>query len=275
MATSPSSVPLSFAHLAALEVGPPDLIDMLAEAGFASTSVRMRRTAPGTPEYPLTDPVIRRATKERIAATGVTVLYTEMVALSRSLDPRDLRAMFEAAADVGAARVVTGGDDEDFAIVAEKLASVCELAHSFGMLVEIEFMPFRGVKSLSDAVRVLEMADQPNALIMVDALHFYRSNSKLSELKELDPRLIGSFQLCDAPAAPPSDLTYEARNARLLTGKGGLDVNAIMDALPDDVPLGVEVPLALEFPHLSALERAKLTVSETRAFLESRARRDA
>ena len=83
------------------------------------------------------------------------------------------------------------------------------------------------------------------------------------------------MQLCDAPAEPPADLMYEARSARLLTGEGGLDVNAILDALPPDVALGVEVPLANAYPNLSALERAKLTVSKTREFLAKRAQRNA
>jgi hypothetical protein len=58
-----------------------------------------------------------------------------------------------------------------------------------------------------------------------------------------------------------------------LTGKGGLNVDEMMDATPADVLLAVEVPLALEFPNLSAWDRAKLTVIETRKFLERRAQR--
>ncbi len=273
MATWPSSSPLTFCHLASLEVGPPELIDMLAKAGFASTTLRMRRTAPGSPEYPLTDPIVRRATKERIAATGMSILYTEMIGLSRSLDLDEIQATLELAADVGASRVVTGGEDADVNASADALARVCELARPFGMIVELEFMPFRAVKSLSEAMQLLRKANQPNAQVMVDALHFRRSNSSLDELKALDPNLIGSFQLCDAPETAPDDLTYEARNARLLTGRGGLGVDEIMDAMPAAVPLAVEVPLALQFPGLSPSERAALTVAETRKFLERRAQR--
>jgi len=268
-------VPLSFAHLGALDIGPPDLIDMLAEAGFSSTSIRTRKVVPGSPEYPLSDPALRRATKQRLAATGFRVREIEMVGLSRSLDVRELKPMFEIGAEIGATRVVSAGDDDDFAIVAEKLAEVCELARVHGFAVDCEFMPFRAVKSLGDALQVLKLANQPNAHILMDALHFRRSNSSLDELKKVAPSLIGSMQLCDAPAEPPADLMYEARSARLLTGEGGLDVNAILDALPPDVALGVEVPLANAYPDLSALERAKLTVSKTREFLAKRAQRNA
>lgn len=275
MANWPSTAPLTFCHLASLDVGPPDLIDMLAEAGFASTTLRMHQTAPGTPFYPLTDAAVRRATKERIAATGLSVLYTEVVPVTRDLDLQVIGAMFDVAAEIGVSRVVTAGNDEDFNAVADKLAGVCELARKYDMMVELEFMPFRPVRSLSDAMQVLKMANQPNAQVMIDALHFRRSNSSIEELKAIDPALIGSFQLCDAPAEAPADITYEARNLRLLTGEGGLNVDEIMDATPADVLLAVEVPLALQFPNLSELERAKLTVVETRKFLERRAQRQA
>jgi sugar phosphate isomerase/epimerase len=273
MMTPTADVALSFAHLGALEVGPPDLFDVLAEAGFASTGIRMRRAAPGSPEYALSDPAARRETKRRIAQSGVGVLYIELVALSRSLDARELSSMFEAGADIGATRITASGDDPDLAVVADKLAEVCELARSYGLAVDVEFMPFRAVRTLDDAVRVVSMAGQPNAHILVDALHFYRSNSSLDTLRTLDPKLLGTFQICDAPIAPPADLANEARNARLLPGKGGLALDVLMDLLPQDLPLGVEIPLATARPDLDALGRAKLMVAGTRKFLTRRAQR--
>lgn len=268
-----ADVPLSFAHLGALEVGPPELFDVLAEAGFASTGIRMRRAAPGSPEYALSDPAARRETKRRIAQSGVEVLYIELVALARSLDVRELSSMFEAGADIGATRITASGDDQDPAVVADKLAEVCELARSYGLAVDVEFMPFRAVRTLDDAVRVVSMAGQPNAHILVDALHFYRSNSSLDTLRTLDPKLLGTFQICDAPTAPPADLANEARNARLLPGKGGLALDVLMDLLPQALPLGVEIPLAMAWPDLDALGRAKLMVAGTREFLARRAQR--
>jgi sugar phosphate isomerase/epimerase len=262
--------PLSFAHLGALEIGPPQLIDLLAQAGFASTGIRTRRTAPGSPEYSLSDPHLRRETKRRIAATGVTVLYIELVALSRALDVRALTAMFETGADIGATRVAVAGDEADFSIVAEILAAVCELAREYAFAVDLEFMPFRAVRSLDDAVRVLALAQQPNAHILLDALHFYRSGSSSAQLRSLDRALLGTVQLCDAPATPPADLMFEARNARLLPGKGGLPLDTFMDDLPADLPIGVEVPLNLALPDLTPLARVQLMARETQAFLARR-----
>ena len=271
---SPSpSVPLSFAHLAALDVPPADLVEVLAKAGFASACVRTRKAGPGSPEYPLSTAAERQEVKARIAATGVTIEQIEMVCLGPSLDVEELKPMLEVGVDIGATRLVTCGDDADFSLVAGKLAEVCELARGYGMSVDIEFMPFRPMRTLGDALQVLKLADQPNAYLMFDALHFRRSNSSMEDLRSVPAQLIGAYQLCDAPAEPPADLMFEARNARLLPGQGGLGLDEIMDASPADVPIAVEVPLQAHYPHLDVVERCKLMASGTRTFLERRAAR--
>ena len=268
--TATTTPPLSFAHLAALDVGPPDLIDLVAEAGFASTSLRMLQTVPGSPAYALDDADQRRATLERVKATGVGVLYIEVVSLSRVLDLASLEAIFEAGASVGATRVLAAGDDPDFAIVADKLAAVCALGRPFNLAIDVEFMPFRAVRSLADAVDVIRRADAANAHVLVDALHFYRSDSSLDQLRALDRGLLGTFQICDAVRVPPADLAYEARNARLLPGYGALDLSTLMAALPVDLPIGVEVPMALSHPELSPSQRLALMARATWDFLGRR-----
>ena len=258
---------LSFAHLGALEIGPPDLIDLVAGAGFQSTSLRMIRTVPGSPVYAMQDPHVARATRERIRSTGVGVLYIEVLSLHRNLDVAALEAIFAAGAELGATRILAAGDEPDFDIVAEKLASCCELAGRYNLAIDVEFMPFRAVGSLADALDVIGRAGAPNAHVLVDALHFFRSASSSKQLQSVDRRLLGSFQICDAPMQAPSDLAWEARNARLLPGYGGLDLSGLMALLPHDLPIGVEVPMAMTHPTLSPAERAARMAHVTRNFL--------
>jgi sugar phosphate isomerase/epimerase len=266
-ATVDPNVPLSFAHLAALDIGPPELIDLVAEAGYASTSIRMCRTVPGSPAYPLIEAGARRATISRLRATGVAVLYVELVALERGLDVSGLTPMLEIGAELGATCVLASGDDPDLGVVAEKLAAVADLAARNGMAVDLEFMPFRTVRSLSDAVDVIRRSGAVNGHVLVDALHFYRSGSSLDELRALEPSIVGTFQICDGPAAAPADLAFEARQRRLLPGHGELDLAGVVAALPAGVPIGVEVPMALTHPGLAPVERARLAARATRALL--------
>lgn len=84
--------------------------------------------------------------------------------------------------------------------------------------------------------------------------------------------MLGPCQLCDAPAqAPPADaLVVEARTRRLLPGEGELALDALLDALPDGIALGIEVPLAGQRPDLDPGARLALLVKSTREFLQRR-----
>jgi sugar phosphate isomerase/epimerase len=183
----------------------------------------------------------------------------------------DHRQMLETGAKIGATRITASGDDE-FPIVAERMAEFCDLARDYGMAVDLEFMPFRKAQSLAHAVEIVTAVDRPNAFILVDALHFFRSSSSLAELSRVDPELLGTFQICDAPLeAPAADaLATEARSRRLLPGTGGLPLWPLIDALPAGIPFGVELPIASQYPHLDAVQQAQLMLSSTREFLRAR-----
>jgi len=96
--------------------------------------------------------------------------YIEMVGLSEATRVADYRPMLERGAAIGASRLGVGGDSADFAVVAERMAQMCDLARDYNIAVDIEFMPFRPVKTFADALEVVRRADQPNAHIMVAPL---------------------------------------------------------------------------------------------------------
>jgi sugar phosphate isomerase/epimerase len=270
MAQFTDKTPLSLAHLSELDVPPLELVEMAAQAGFASIGLRTRQAAPGAIEYPLRSAAEQAEMRRRLDATGTSVLYIELVSLSEATRAADYRPMFEAGAALGATRVAAGGDSANFSLVAERLAEICDLAGGYGLAVDLEFMPFRPVRSFDDAVAIVRQADRPNAHILVDALHVFRSGSSLEEIARTDPALFGTFQICDAPrAAPPPDgLVAEARTRRLLPGAGGLDLRGLIAALPSDIPLGVEIPLASQHPELAPAARLARLVHATRDFLK-------
>ena len=76
----------------------------------------------------------------------------------------------------------------------------------------------------------------------LDALHFIRSGGTLEELAAADPAAFACFHISDASAAPPHDLAHEARFGRLLPGVGGLPLAEMLEILPRDLPVGIEVP---------------------------------
>lgn len=269
MAVYPADAPFSIAHLCELDTPPARLIEIAATAGLDSVGFRIRAASPGGPEFPLSTAAERAEVRRLSKDTGVSVLYVELITLDERLDVPACRPMLETGAEIGATRLCVGADSRDFGLVADKLAAVAELAQPLGIAVDLEFMPFRAVRSLADAHDVVRRAQHPNAYILVDALHIFRSDSALELFKTIDRKLIGTFQLCDAPAKvpPPDKLVTEARTHRLLPGEGGLPLWPLIAALPDPVPIGLEVPMGTLLPDTAPGERLKRLVDHSRAFL--------
>ena len=184
-------------------------------------------------------------TRQRMSDTGVTVYDVEFIPLTPTIDITSHAAMFEAAAVLGAQRVNVSGDDPYVPRLTSSFAGICELAASFGLDVDLEFMRWRHVATLAQAAEIVRGSGAQNGAILLDALHLFRSGGQPSDVRSLEPSLICSVQLCDAPAAapPPEGIIEEARNHRLAPGEGELPLVGLLASLPGEVAFGVEVPL--------------------------------
>ncbi|MSO96138.1 MAG: sugar phosphate isomerase/epimerase [Thermoleophilia bacterium] len=260
---------LSLAALDFLELGPPAFLDVAAGAGFSSVSLRTWAAVPGGLEYPLLEGGrLSDATRERMDATGVTILQIELVSLARDVEIESYRPVLEGGAALGAGRVVACGDDED-GVVVERLAELCDRAAELGMSVDVEFMPFRDLATLPQALDVVARAERDNACVMVDALHLFRSGSSVASVAVAPPSRIGVCQLCDALLAAPAPdlLATEAREQRLLPGDGELPLRDLVQALPAGVSLAAEVPNRVCFAGMPPADRARLVYQATSALL--------
>ena len=82
--------------------------------------------------------------------------------------------------------------------------------------------------------------------ILIDTLHFDRSDSSLSQIGSIPPHWLPMTHLCDAPAGKPTTtegLLHTARAERLPPGEGGIDIAPILRAMPDDTQIALEVPM--------------------------------
>ena len=73
------------------------------------------------------------------------------------------------AAELGAKAVLSSiwTNQREYAI--EKFGEVCDLAKTFGLTVDLEYVPIAGVNTLAGAVDVLRTAQRGNAGLMIDA----------------------------------------------------------------------------------------------------------
>jgi sugar phosphate isomerase/epimerase len=101
-----------------------------------------------------------------------------------------------------------------------------------------------GIRTLTEAWGIVEAAGRANGGLTIDAWHFFRSGSTLEQLARIPGERIHTVQLCDAPAAPQTDLWAELMTARLLPGEGELDLSGLirtLDAIGSTAPIGVEI----------------------------------
>jgi sugar phosphate isomerase/epimerase len=238
---------LSLAHLTVLDLAPPQVVETAAAAGYTHAGIRLLPAAPGGQAYPLTDdPVMLRETRARLRDTGVKLFDLEIVRLGADFDVRAYQRFCEVGAELGAHSILVGGDDREPQRLAQSFAALCEVARPYGLHPNIEFMPWTAVPDVGTALRLVEAAGRPaNAGVLVDALHWARSDSPLVQVAALPRECLHYAQVCDAPAEVPDTvegLIHTARCERLLPGEGGIDIRAMLSALPADLPLSVEIP---------------------------------
>jgi sugar phosphate isomerase/epimerase len=126
---------------------------------------------------------------------------------------------------------------------AKAIAAICDRAALHNLRVAIEHVPVGAVSNFARARELVERCNRPNAGIMVDSWHFFRSGSSLDDLANCPGELIYSIQLNDALASPETDLNVGMME-RLLPGAGELDLQGFMQALAatgTTAPIGIEV----------------------------------
>jgi len=236
--------PLALCHFTLVEAEPPAFVDIAAEAGFTAVSLMLQFPRSYGPGFPMAgDTRMRRETRRRLDATGVTLFDAATCRLEPGTAVGDFLAMVESAAYLGAQRVDVNGNDPDAARLTDQFAALCALCAEHGLGVGLEFMMSTQVKTLGDALALIERSGADNAAVTVDALHLARSGGSPRDVAALDRAQISYVQLCDGPAQPPGQgYAREAAAGRMLPGEGELPLRALVDAVGPEVVLGVEAP---------------------------------
>jgi sugar phosphate isomerase/epimerase len=237
----------SLAHLTALSLPPPALIRAAADAGYQSVGLRLLQVAPDTPFYPLmTDPPLLRETRAALADTGLTVHDIEFVRITPDIDVAALEPFLTVGAELGANWVVASPYDPDPARLADRFAALCDLAARCHLGVALEFFPWTDVRSAGAANAIAEATGRANAAILIDTLHFDRCGNVPTDLDAIPIARLPFIHVCDAPAERPTSLEgwlHHARAERLPPGEGDIEIKGVVDHMPPDIPIALEVPM--------------------------------
>lgn len=104
--------------------------------------------------------------------------------------------------------------------------ALCERALRRGLTVSLEFVPFLGVDSLSSAWDIISAVRMPNAGIMFDTWHYFRSGSTAALLSAIPGECIFGVQLNDGDAALPAGVSLfeDCMMRRRVPGDGAFGV---------------------------------------------------
>lgn len=264
----------SLAQLVALGLPPAKLIELAAHAGYDAVGLRLTEIVPGGPYWPLH--VKRELMRDALVAKrefGVEVLDVEAIRLLRDSTAKEFEPVLVAAAELGARHVLTVGvESTDADRLSDLYAGLCDLAAQYDVTVDLEFMPWVEVKDLIGAAALVKRAGRASAGVLIDTLHFFRSNSELKALEGMPADWFHYVQLCDAPAAPPANLEemlFTAREARLAPGDGGLDLAGVLRRLPRETPISLECPNTARVAAIGLEAYASEILQKTRRYVEA------
>jgi sugar phosphate isomerase/epimerase len=266
---------LSLCPLTIIRATHRELVEAAAASGFDAVGFRLIAPRPVDPVHPIEGGVRGlNDLRKLMSDNGIALFDIESLWLSPATEAAAIRPVLETCAALGGKNLLIAGNDPEADRMAANFAAVAALAAEYDVCPCIEPTSWCVVHRLEQAADLIRRAGVKSAGVVIDTLHMDRAGETPASLAAFDPALIAYAQICDAgpqrPASPP-DLMAEARGNRLLPGEGALPINAMLDALPAHLPIGVEAPTQ-ELAGLPIVDAARRAGDVTRAFLALRVR---
>ena len=224
------------------------------------------------PEWSLCgNPALLKDVKQALKDNGVTVSVGEGFVIMPGIDAAAYEGHFDLLAELGAKVTNACCVEADFAANVDGFGKLAEMAGARNLPITVEYLPGMVVGTLATARELVEQVNRPNAGLLIDSMHLFRSGASAADLAALPDGLVLYAQLCDVPLVSKfEDYSFEARFARLAPGDGELPLRDFVKALPADVVIGLEVPMrALTEQGVSAANRLAPAIAKARALLAS------
>lgn len=266
---------LGLHHMNAMDLDPIAFVRTAAEAGAERVSLftcspAFIIPAVGVPiQFPAVTRETRRGMQDALAETGIGLRGIEFFPIVPGQPVEQFRDGLALGAELGGVRSVCHIHDTDHSRALDSFGQLCDLAAAEGLAVAIEFTPMSpGCPDIGTAKWFVDQAGRDNAGIDVDFLHVVRSGGTAAELAALEPHYFTYAQICDGRGLHVSSDYLTESSDRLMPGAGDFPVAALLDAMPAEVELEVEVPsasrIAAGLPPLAhmreALERSQRLV---------------
>ncbi|MFI6579214.1 sugar phosphate isomerase/epimerase family protein [Nocardiopsis sp. NPDC050513] len=158
------------------------------------------------------------------------------------------RDLLRAAETLGARHIKIGPDVEDgpwdLDRWAGEFAALAEQADGAGVRLGIEFLPWSNIRTVHDALRLVEAAGHPAGGLVIDVWHTERALTPPADLARVPASRIVAVELDDADSEVVGTLFEDTVRRRRLCGEGSFDLPGIIAALRAagwSGPWGVEI----------------------------------
>jgi sugar phosphate isomerase/epimerase len=250
----------SLAFLTVKDTSPIDMVQIAADTGYDCVGLRLLPAGNDGPYSLLNDRSEQRNVLSALNSTGIQVADAEVVRIGESFDLEAFLPFLEVCCFLGAKHVLVVGDDLNRARLIDNYGIFLEHAAQYGLTGDLEFMPWTAVKTSTDCLQIVRAVNKSNSGILVDALHWDRSDRDSEALKQIPESLVNYIQLCDAPRLTNptvNQLIHAARSDRLVPGSGDIDLVGMLRSLPQGKVYSIEVPRDSESSRLSPRDLAE------------------
>lgn len=219
------------------------------------------------------DAAAMRATKTAIAAHNLKVLDVEVIWIPEGGELDDgHKLIIDAGLELGAPNALVVSSESDKDRTAEALHQLCEWGAPGNMRMSLEFLMITAVQSMHDALEIIALTEHSAAALLIDTLHFERAGHCADDLAKVDRQMLPYSQICDGNLECQSDFEHyleDAIDLRSVPGEGELPVREVIQALPDHIPLSLEVrSQTYRDGYPDPVQRAKVVRSKALGYLE-------
>lgn len=227
---------------------PVDQIKLAADLGCGHISAGLE-PVPWKPHYfpdwsLRNDPQLRRDMTAALSDHGIALAFGEGCIIRPQVDVSSYAADLDLFAELGAQGASTVSMEPDASRALDQLAALAGLTAERQLALTFEYAPPHTFNTLDTVVAAVKQVDAPNLRLLIDAMHFFRTGGNVDQLAAVDPDLIGYAQLCDARMVGDQEDYYaEAMYERSCPGEGELPLRDLLTVIPEDVRIGLEVPM--------------------------------
>jgi sugar phosphate isomerase/epimerase len=259
-------------------VAPLEYIEAAIDAGYDAVGLRLHKS-PGLPFHPVVgDGPLIADIKVMLKTAGMPVFDIFSCYLEPQTRMADFTASLALGAEFGGQYVMVMGNDPDYSRMRDNFGLFCDAASRFGLTPTIEFVPSRPLCTMAMAVRLINEAGRGTGAVCTDPLHFARTGGTAQEIASYAGKFFPYTQLNDGVLFPgePNAAHFGKMPAgkRALLGEGDVPLAEYLDAMPQGLPLSIEIPIELganlrdvKANPYSPREWAKVALNNARDFM--------